>query len=863
MVFLFPAKLIAQSSQNGALGSTGLGNSGGALDCGNGMSIDSPGCALLGQQSTSPLMDQTGMPGSVMPGVGIPGQSNLPTNRQNYFSDTEPFTQQPRLARPLPLPPAPLTEFQKFVASTTGEILPVFGASLFRTVPSTFAPENAGPVPDDYVIGPGDELRIHVWGQFNFTATVRVDRSGNVYVPQIGAEHVGGLHFSELEPHLRSAFSRIYHNFELSVDLGQIRTIQVYVTGQAQRPGLYTISSLSTLIDALFASGGPSPQGSLRHIEVRRGGKVVVDFDLYDLLLHGDRSEDTNLEPGDVIFIPPIGPEAAVVGSVRVPAIYELRDQETLGQLVAAAGGASAVAAETRIYIERIDNHRDRQVVEADFDSQGLSTPVRDGDLVRVNPITPTYEKTVMLRGNTANPGRYAWHPGMRLSELIPSQEALITRNFWWKRAQLGLPAPEFERSGSFSTMVQPGDHPVPFKFTDALPGTLPAETVNGMNQGQQGSLATAAGQQAALQQTQTPQTQQTPPAQPQASTETLAEARSEPQRPGMPQKTQVQLLSPEIDWDYAVIDRQDPTTLKTRLIPFDLGRLVLQHDASQDLELQPGDVITIFSQGDIQVPLAQQTKFVKLEGEFVHSGVYSVKPGETLRELVERAGGFTPNAYLYGSQFTRLSTRAMQQARLDEYVQTLQLQIQRNTLALAGSSVSQSQGLATGTAAQGTEEQLIGQLRQMRATGRIVLQLRPNSAGVNALPDLQLENGDALIVPPVPESVNVIGAVYDQNSFLYAQTQRLEGYLNLAGGPNANADTKREFVIRADGEVVSRDSVNSPWGNHFNSLHLNPGDTLVIPEKNITASALRGFLAWSQLFSQLAFGAAAISILQ
>lgn len=849
-------------------GSTGLGNSGSTSDCGNGLSLDPGACSIFGQQSTMPSMDQ-----STMPGVGIPGQYNMPMNRQNnYFSDTEPFMQQPRLSQPLPLPPAPLTEFQKFVASTTGEILPVFGASLFRTVPSTFAPQNAGPVPDDYVIGPGDELRIHVWGQFNFTATVRVDRSGNVYVPQIGAEHVAGLHFSELEPHLRAAFNRIYHNFELSVDLGQIRTIQVYVAGEAQRPGLYTVSSLSTLIDALFASGGPSPEGSLRHIELRRGGKSVVDFDLYDLLLHGDRSKDANLEPGDVIFIPPIGPEAAVVGSVRVPAIYELKGNETLGDLVAAAGGTSAVAAETRIYIERIDNHRDRQVLEAKFNSQGMSTPVLDGDLIRLNPITPTYEKTVILRGNTANPGRYMWHPGMRLSDLIPNQEALITRDFWWKRAQLGLPAPEFERAMNLSTMVQPGDHEVPFNLAGAPAGTLAAASGNGMNPGQQGSAATAAAQQAGLQAglqagvqaggqaTQTPQTVQAPP---QASNATLAEARTEPQRPGMPQKTQVQLLSPEIDWDYAVIDRQNPTTLKTHLIAFDLGRLVLQHDASQDLELQPGDVITIFSQGDIQVPLAQQTKFVKLEGEFVHSGVYSVRPGETLRELVERAGGLTPNAYLYGSEFTRLSTRAMQQARLNEYVETLQLQIQRNTLALAGSSVSQAQGIATGNAAQGTEEQLIGQLRQMRATGRIVLQLQANSTGVNALPDLQLENGDSFLVPPVPESINVIGAVYDQNSFLYAETKHLATYLRLAGGPNSSADTKREFVIRADGEVVSRNSVNSPWGNGFNSLHLNPGDTVVVPEKNITASALRGFLQWSQLFSQLAFGAAAISILQ
>jgi protein involved in polysaccharide export with SLBB domain len=311
------------------------------------------------------------------------------------------------------------------------------------------------------------------------------------------------------------------------------------------------------------------------------------------------------------------------------------------------------------------------------------------------------------------------------------------------------------------------------------------------------------------------------------------------------------------------VVERLDAANLKTVLIPFDLGRLVLQHDAAQDLALEPGDIVSIFSQGDIRVPIAQQTKFVRLDGEFVHSGVYTVQPGETLRDLIQRAGGLTTSAYLYGSEFTRESIRAVQQRRMDEYVETLAMQMERGNLALASSPVSSAQDLASGAAAQSSEEQLIGRLRQMRATGRIVLEFKAGSSGLDVLPDIALEDGDHFVVPPVPASINVVGAVYDQNSFLYQTARRAGTYLRLAGGPNRDADTRHIFIIRADGSVISREAENGIWGNQFDNLRMNPGDTVVVPEKIFKPSALRGFLDWSQLFSQFALGAAALSVIQ
>jgi protein involved in polysaccharide export with SLBB domain len=668
--------------------------------------------------------------------------------------------------------------------------------------------------------------------------------------------------FSALDAHLRSAVGRVYRNFDLTADLGQIRAIQVYVSGLARRPGVYTVSSLSTLVDALFASGGPSLQGSMRHIELRRGSAVVTDFDLYNLLTNGDKSKDVKLQSGDVIFIPPAGAQVAVTGSVRVPAIYELRANETLASLIADAGGVSAIAAEARVSIERIEDHRDRHAMEVAYDASGLATPLTDGDLIHVFSIAPAYRKTVTLRGNTTNPGRFAWRPGMHISDLIPDRESLITRNYWWKRSQLGLPIPEYEPIPGFANMRQPAEN------NSVTLKPPPQDNTNGSNQpGLQQDQSGFQQDQSGLQQDQSgfQQGQQNLGAQQRAGSSSLAAQQTLLTGRALPpsQRTEVKILAPEIDWNFALVERLDPETLKTTLIPFDLGKLVLQHDASQDLELQAGDVVSIFSEADIRIPIADQTKLVRLEGEFVHAGVYTAQPGETLRHLVERAGGLTPSAYLYASEFTRESTRAVQQVRIDEYVQSLDMSIQRSNLAMAASPVSSAQDMASGTAAQSSERELLARLRQIRATGRIVLEFKSTTSGTGNIPDIAMENGDRFVIPSTPASVNVVGAVYDQNSFLYATGRRAGTYLQLAGGPNRDADRKHEFIIRASGDVISREMDKGLWGNEFNNLRMNPGDTIVVPDKTFKPSAVRGVLDWSNMFSQFALGAAALSILK
>ncbi len=794
----------------------------------------------------------------------------------------------------------PLTEFQRVVAGSVGAVLPVFGADLFANAGAPFAPIDRTPVTSDYVIGPGDELLIRVWGQVNFNAHVTVDRAGDVYVPQVGNVEVAGLHFEQLDGYLKNKFSRVFRNFDLSVNMGQLRSIQVYVVGNAKRPGSYTLSSLSTLVNALFSSGGPSEQGSMRQIELKRGGNIVTTFDLYDLLIYGDKSHDAPLLPGDVIYIPPVGPEVAIAGSVHVPAIYELKGTETADQAIILAGGLSTMASKQDAQLDRIDSQGARQTTQLALDAAGLQTPLRDGDILRIPSMVQRFERTVTLRGNVANPGRYRWKPGMRILDLIPDQEALETRGYWQRRIALGLPAPEYTplfsayrgnlvnpmTQGTSSGQGQNGqtgsNSSQTYTTGMSLAGTQNEQSNQQAAQqaGQTGQIASAGGQQNGPQvagSNQNPQQNGLSGANPGSSYNPdsdlqLPKPGSTPQLlyypPGdrfsqgqFPVKNEILRTAPSIDWSYAAIERTNPHDLKTSIIPFSLGQAVLDHNPLQNLELEPGDIVTVFSTADIHVPQSQQVKYVRLDGEVAHAGIYSVKPGETLRDVVRRAGGLTPNAYLYGSEFLRESTQRLQQARLNEYVNSLERDIQLSSANAAGSITNATGAGALGTSVQ-SQQQLVTTLRKMRATGRIVLDMTPYSRGVDALPNLPLEDGDRFIIPTVPSTVDVVGAVYDQNSFLYQRGEHVGDYLRIAGGSTKNADKHHEFVIRADGSVVSKQTAGGTlFTGGFSSKLAYPGDTVVVPDNIAKTTLLRGLTDWSTVFSQFGLGIAALTL--
>jgi polysaccharide biosynthesis/export protein len=662
-------------------------------------------------------------------------------------------------------------EFQQLISSSTGNVLPLFGFNLFDS-PSTFAPVDNVPVTPDYVIGPGDELLIRAWGQIDVDYRAVVDRSGMVNVPRIGSIPVAGVKYQDLTNHIRSAIARNFKNFELLVSMGQLRTIQIFVVGHARRPGAYTVSSLSTLVNAVFAVGGPAVNGSMRAIQVRRGASAITEFDMYDLLLAGDKSKDVALLPGDVLYFPPIGPLAAVSGSVNSPAIFELRGASNVGKLLDMAGGLTTTAQIQRATIESIDERRTRTVDQVTLDYDGLRRSIKDGDLLSVLAILPRFENAVTLRGNVATPLRYPHRVGMRIRDLIPEKDALIT--------------PEYYRRQNLSVRV---------------------DTVT------QGRLS-----------------------------------------------ADVRRLSDEINWEYAVIERLNQGDLTTSLIPFNLGKAVLENDQSNNLPLMPGDVVTVFSKTDVSAPAGRRPVVVSLEGEFAFAGVYQAKPGETLRQLVTRMGGVTPHAYLFGAEFSRESTRRDQEERLKQAILQYEQDVQRAAATRARNVTSADEAASLKTEFE-VQQAAVVRLKTLRPTGRIVLEL-PMTPTVADLPDLALEDGDRFLVPQRPGMVNVFGTVYNESAFLYRTDKRFSDYLAQAGGPRKEADQKSIYVLRADGSVVSRRSSGALFGS-LDGMQLMPGDSIVVPENLTRTTWVKDLKDWTQIFYQFGLGAAAIKVLQ
>jgi len=699
----------------------------------------------------------------------------------------------------------PVTDFQRLVKESTNEFLPIFGRELFRRPPSTFAPGDQVQVTPDYVIGTGDEIVLRVWGHNTFNGRLTVDRAGAIYVPQVGAIHVAGLRYSELRDQVEHDLNRSFRNFEFSVNLGQLRSIQVYVLGEVARPGSYTLSSLSTAFNALLVSGGPSVYGSLRAVQVQRGGQTIATIDLYDFILRGDKSKDVVLQANDVLFIPVAGAQVAVSGSVRRPAIYEVKPDTTVGDLLTMAGGLSATAAGGHVSVERIADRHERQAMTINLDASGLATTARDGDVLRVDSILANYKNSVTIRGNLANAGRFQWREGMKLSDIIPDRESLLTNDYWQRRNRLGVPTPLFQPLNNTSSRNDGVNSVTPSSSTSNQQTSASGEqntfgdtTKQPLSQEEQ--IALARRSQSAAAQLDRPRATAD-----ETDRASLADQQFEARRNIQTgeRRNEINVPFPEIDWSYAVIERLDPKTLRSSLIPFNLGRLVMDHDSTQDLPLRPGDIVTILSQNDVQVSQDERTKYVRLEGEFVSSGVYSVGPNETLADVVRRAGGFTSKAYLYGAAFTRESARVMQQQRLDEYISQLSIQIERTSAERSISSTNAAQIANSGTPE--SEKEMIQHLRAMRATGRVVLEFKPDSTGVETVPALPLENGDVFRVPSRPMMVSVVGAVYGQNVFLYNPTRRTRDYLTLAGKPTRLADRNHAFIIRADGSVFSR----------------------------------------------------------
>lgn len=707
----------------------------------------------------------------------------------------EPPLVQPGIRAPaaqVSVPPAPVTpaevplvtEFQRFVYAASGQRLPLFGYSYFVEGSRSFAPVDRLPVPADYVIGPGDELHLRGWGAVDIDYRAVVDRNGLINIPRVGSVRVAGVRSDEAEGFLRTRVGRVFRNFNLNVTLGQLRSVQVFVVGQAAAPGTYTVSSLSTLINVVFASGGPSPNGGLRRVQLRRDNRVLTEIDVYDFIVRGTRDGDVVVAPGDVVVFLPAGPRVALMGAIDAPAIYELRPSgESIGQVMGFGGGPRAATNQRQAQLERMDPSQPqapRTVSRLEF-PLAYDLPMRDGDLLRLFAAEPRFANAVTLRGNVARPLRHPYTTGMRVSTLIPEREALITPDYYQRK----------------NRQVQYGD-----------------ERPRGL-----GAL-----------------------------------------------ETDVRNIVDEPNWEYAAIERLNPATLSMEVIPFHLGRAVIDRDPAEDLELRPGDVVTILSRADIASPVARRTRLVRVEGEVGAPGVYQLQGGEGLQSLIDRAGGLTGDAYVFGTDFSRQETRRKQREALDDAVRRLEAQLASAAATQAANiGVSDVQAAAMRRQAQvDAQRAQLDRLRAMVPTGRIALELPASAASLADLPDIAMEDGDRVLVPSRPSFVFAVGAVSNTNGLLWRPGRTLRGYMDLAG-VEPDADESNIFVLRADGTVVHNS--RRGWFNSVQALELMPGDTVVVPGKTdretFWSAFVRGLKDWSQILYQFGLTAAAIETLR
>jgi protein involved in polysaccharide export with SLBB domain len=529
----------------------------------------------------------------------------------------------------------------------------------------------------------------------------------------------------------------------------------------------------------------------MRRVQVKRGGKVAAELDLYSFIAKGDKSADIKLLDGDTIYIPPAGGYVALVGKVNSPAIYELKNSsDSVASLLDVAGGLPVVADPRRAYLERIDPTKShpRSVEEFALAGEGLQRPLKNGDVLNVTAITPDFSNAVVLRGNVDQPVRAPFRQGMRVSDLIPSREYLITREST-KRQNNVVAAGENEKDTT--------------EDADKI-----AARIGG-------------------------------------------------------------LIAP-INWDYAVVERVNRSDLSVKLIPFNLGAVFSNPNSADNVVLQPGDTVTIFSQEDVAVPMDKRQVFVRVEGEVKVPGVYQMTAGDTVQSLLAKAGGPTGNAYLFGTGFFREEVRKEQAANLQRAADRLENQLRseqsRQLANLRGMSSTEAAAMtAQFEAERRSAEEHVARFRKLQPTGRIAFGLDPNERSFARLPQVTLQNGDRLVVPSKPAFVHVFGAVNVEASPLWKPNSRVKDYLKMAG-TTSDADLENAFVMRVDGTVVSSDSQGWFFGK-IGGLEVMPGDTIVVPEKLDKQTAwtkfTQGAREWTQILANFGLGAAAIKTLR
>jgi polysaccharide export outer membrane protein len=724
------------------------------------------------------------------------------------------------------------------------EALKPFGYDLFQRAPSTFAPVTNVPVPADYIVGAGDQFEVQLYGSQNRTFTVPVGRDGRINLPEIGPISLAGERFTDVKANVEARVARQMIGVRASLSMSDTRAIRVFVLGEANRPGSYTISGLGTITSALFAAGGVRPIGSLRNIQLKRQGETVRRLDLYDLLIRGDTRDDTKLLPGDVIFIPAVGPTVSVEGEVRRPAIYETRGETSLADLVELAGGLSPEADSSKMMLTRINEQQRRIVLRVDPTTpDGKSMTVRNGDSLRVTRLRPTIDSGVTLSGYAYTTGAVAYHDGMRLTDLIHSVDELQPD------ADLHYLLIRRELPPNRRIAVLSADLAAALK----APGTAADVKLFPRDQVMVFDLKSGRDRviQPVLEELRLQSTLATPSEVVKVSGRVKVPGEY-PLEPGMKVSDLIRAGGSLEDAAYgatAELIRYDSSSGQvrdTKFINIDLAA-VLRGDPQADLKLEPFDLLSIK-----QLPQWSDQESVTLQGEVRFPGAYAIKRGETLKSVIERAGGLTDAAFVDGSVFTREDLKRREQEQLDG----LAIKLQRDLAILALESVAGSQGNGGGGALT-VGQSLLSQLRASRAVGRLVIDL-PHviHAKSGSEYDIVLRGGDRLLVPKIQQEVSVIGEVPNATSHLYRAGLTRDDYIALSGGASRRADKSRIYIVHANGSVVAREG--SRWFERSDNT-IKPGDTVVVPLDTERMPPLPFWQAVTSIIYNVAIAAAAV----
>ena len=717
------------------------------------------------------------------------------------------------------------------------DALQAFGYDVFESDSVGMAPETAGPVPVDYVLGPGDSVRVQFFGSVNELHDLEVSRDGVLNLPNLGPVTVAGLPFADFRADIDRRVQETLIGTQISVTMGRLRTIRVFVMGDVNRPGSYVVGSLSTISSAIYRSGGISRIGTLRDIQLKRGGQTVARLDLYDLLLQGDSSDDARLQPGDVVFVPPVGDQVTVSGAVKRPAIYELRGATSVADLIGLAGGLNADADPTGVTVQRIDAQQARRVLSVDLGAgASAATATSGGDLVSIPTILPELESSLRLQGHVYRPGTYSWQPGMRLTDLLPRREELrpgaddqyilIRRTDASRQIQVlsaNLAAALAAPGSEADILLQPRDEAHVFDLTFGrqrviepiledlqrqstidrpfhevsvtgevrAPGVYPLEAAMRVS-----DLIRAGGNLA----------------------EEAYTVRAELVR-------------------YEVVGNQRRST---EIIDVDLAA-ILNGSAAADMRLQEHDNLRIS-----KLPDWDSLWTINLIGEVRFPGEYRIRRNESLGEVIARAGGLTDAAFADGAVFLRESLREREQ----EQIEILARRLESDLTALS------LQGSDDGSASLETGRSLLSQLRDTEAVGRLVIDLQKIVSGDSGA-DVELRDRDRLLIPKLAQEITVIGETQHNTSHLYQDGVTRDEYIQMSGGLTRRADKKLIYVVRANGAVVANN--RSRWFGRQSDVSIRPGDTIVVP---LETDRIRPLTLWTnvtQILYQASIAVAAI----